>query len=240
MKTLFAVATACVAGAFLTVAPQAQAHATGSGHVATEVRAVAGFDAISLQGPIDLDLRQGAQDQVTVEAEDDVVPLVETTLTGRTLKVRLKTGDLVAHREPVRVHVTARAVTSVATLGSGDVAVDGLQVPTFKLVLSGSSDVSIKGLATDAFDLRIAGSSDVTVAGRARQASLSIAGSGDAKMDDLASDDVTVSIAGSGDASVTANKSLTVSVAGSGDVRWGGTATAVKVSNAGAGSVTRR
>ena len=108
------------------------------------------------------------------------------------------------------------------------------------MLFRSSSDASVKGLATESFELRIAGSSDVTVAGRARQTSLSIAGSGDAHLADLASDEVNISIAGSGDADVTANKSLTVSIAGSGDVRWGGAATAVKLSSAGSGSITKR
>ena len=240
MKTWMSAVVACAAGVFLIAAPQVQARTVGSGHVISEPRAITGFDAISTQGSIDVDLRQAAQDQVTVEAEDNLVPLVETVLEGRTLKIRFKPGESISHRQAVRVHVAAKAISALTTGGSGDVQVDGLQVPAFKLTLSGSSDASVKGLATDAFELRIAGSSDVTVGGRARQTSLSIAGSGDAHLADLASDDVNISIAGSGDADVTANKSLTVSIAGSGDVRWGGTATAVKLSSAGSGSITKR
>ncbi|MFO1271780.1 MAG: head GIN domain-containing protein [Rubrivivax sp.] len=244
MKTFTVAAATFVASLVLTLAPAAEARVVGSGTVATETRAVAGFEAIAAEGSIDLVVRQAEREAVQVQAEDNLLPLVETAVEtrngSRTLVVRFKRGESIGTRKPVVVKIDVVRLQSVACAGSGDVQVQGLKTPAFRLALSGSGDARLEGLETESLELRVSGSGDVTGAGRARSVKVSIAGSGNADLEQLAADEVKVSIAGSGDASVTANQSLAVSVAGSGDVRYGGNATVVNSATAGSGSVTRR
>lgn len=244
MKMLASIATALLAGAVLGFVPPAGARTVGSGQVATETRTVGEFDAVSTAGAIDLVVRQAATASVQVEADDNVLPLVETVVEngrrGRTLVVRMKRGEHVSTRRDIVVTVNVPTLASIATAGAGDVRVEGLKTPALRLSIAGSSDVRIAGLDTESFELRIAGSGDVVAAGRAASVSVGVSGSGDANLEALVADDVKVRIAGSGDASVTANRALDVSVVGSGDVRYGGTASAVKLSAAGSGTVTKR
>ncbi|WP_425257394.1 head GIN domain-containing protein [Rubrivivax sp. RP6-9] len=225
-------------------APPASAATTGSGRMATEQRAVSGFEAVATTGSIDLVLRQTGKEAVEVQADDNLLPLIETVVErgsrGPTLQVRLKRGERVHNHGQIRVTVDVVQLKAVSTAGSGDIVVDGLKTPSFHLSIAGASDARLNGLATELLDLRISGSGDVQAAGTATSVKLSIAGSGDANLAALVADDVHVRIAGSGDASVTANKVLDVSVAGSGDVRYGGSATTVKSSTAGSGTVSRR
>lgn len=243
MKTLLTAALAVIAG-FVVGNTPAQARTVGSGHLATETRAASGFDAIALSGSMDLVVRQAATEGVRVEADDNLLPLIETVVEsgaqGRTLAIRVKRGESFGTHKKITVSVDVVKLGSIETSGSGDVTVEGLKTPALRLAIAGSSDARLSGLATDHLDLRIAGSGDVVAAGSARQLKIGIAGSGDADTAGLAADDVSVSIAGSGDANVTANKSLEVSVAGSGDVRYGGDVASVKASMAGSGSVQRR
>jgi len=244
MKTLFPAALAVIASLVLCVAPPAQARVVGSGHAATESRAVGEFEAIATDGSMDIVVRQAAKQALEIRADDNLLPLIETVVesgaNGRTLMIRFKRGESISHHAPVKLMIDVVQLAAISTSGSGDVILDTLKTPSFKLSISGSSDARISGLATDSFELRISGSGDVIGAGTARQVKVSIAGSGDADLAGLVAEDVTVRIAGSGDASVTANKSLDVSVAGSGDVRYGGNASAVKVSTAGSGTISRR
>jgi len=234
MKPHFAAALALVAGVTLSSAAMA----------GTESRNVSDFEAISTAGSMDIVVRQGSKEIVTVTADDRTLPLIETVVepgaAGRTLNIRLKRGERSYHQGNITVTIDVVKLSAVTTSGSGDIVVDGLKTPAFKLVISGSSDAKLNTLATDSLELRISGSGDVLASGSAKQVKLSIAGSGDANLSDLQADDVQVRIAGSGDANVTANKSLDVSVAGSGDVRYGGSANAVKTSMAGSGTLTRR
>lgn len=219
--------------------------ATGSGRMATEQRTASDFEAIALSGSMDIVVRQGSKEGVEIQADDNLLPLIETVVepgsNGRTLQIRFKRGERIYNHGQIRVTVDVIKLTAVVTAGSGDIFVDGLKTPSFKLTISGSSDAKLNGLVVaEALEVRISGSGDVLAAGSAKSVKLSIAGSGDAKLAGLQADDVQVRIAGSGDASVTANKSLDVSVAGSGDVRYGGNVTAIKTSMAGSGTLSRR
>ncbi len=244
MRLICTAALALFTGLALGLPPAAQAATTGSGRIATEQRGASDFEAISLTGSIDVVVRQGAKEGVEVQADDNLLPLIETVVepgtAGRTLNIRFKRGERVYNHGRIRVTVDVVRLGAVATSGSGDVRVDGLTTPAFKLSIAGSSDARLNGLATETLEVRISGSGDVVATGTARRVSLGIAGSGDANLSGLVADDVQVRIAGSGDANVTANKSLDVSVAGSGDVRYGGHVTAIKTSMAGSGTLARR
>lgn len=216
----------------------------GIAAAATETRAVSDFEAIATNGSMDIVVRQSGKEGVEIQADDKVLPLIETVVepgsNGRTLMLRFKRGERIYNTGRIRITVDVVKLGAIVTSGSGDIVVDGLKTPAFKLSIAGSSDARLNGLATEALEVRISGSGDVLAAGSARSVKLSIAGSGDAKLAGLQADDVQVRIAGSGDADVTANKSLDVSVAGSGDVRYGGSATAIKTSMAGSGTLNRR
>lgn len=217
---------------------------TGSGRLASEARTVSDFQAIALHGPVTLVVRQGGREAAEVRADDNLLPLVETSVEegghGRTLHVGLKKGHSVRTRHEIVVTVDVVKLASIATLGSGDVRVEALKTPALQLSISGSSDARLTALQADEFSVSISGSGDVNAAGSASRVKVSIAGSGDARLGALQADDVTVGIAGSGDAEVTANKTLAVSIAGSGDVVYHGNGTLTKSSIAGSGSVSRR
>lgn len=196
--------------------------ATGSGTVAREARTAGDFQAIELRGDIDLVVRQSGRTAVEVQADDNLLPLLETEVVdgrhGRTLRIGWRRGESVRTRSDAVVTVDVAQLRAVASSGSGDVRIDALAAPEFALSLAGSGDVSLSG--------------------RAERFTLSIAGSGDVAAQALAADEVKVSIAGSGDARVHAERALTVAIAGSGDVVYSGSA-AVKSSVAGSGSVRK-
>jgi hypothetical protein len=216
---------------------------TGSGRSATELRTVAPFEAVATKGSIDIVVRQGSPTQVEVQADDNLLDLLETVVEegrrGATLQVRWKSGTSLSTRSKVVVNVTTPTLTALAGSGSGDFTVGPLQTPSLRLSLSGSGDARFEGLKAGEFSLSLSGSSDVRGNGEAGKLSISIAGSGDVDLIDLRAEEASVSIAGSGDAKVYASRQLKVSVAGSGDVTYSGDA-AVSSRVAGSGRITKR
>jgi Putative auto-transporter adhesin, head GIN domain len=224
----------------------------GSGTAATETRNVPEFQAVALSGGMNLVVRQGPVHSVQVQADDNLLPLLETVVEsgskGATLQVRWKREagggwmggrNSVQPRTKVLVNVVTPKLTALSTAGAGDIRLETFSTPALQVSISGSGDTRLDGLSTDELGVRISGSGNLTGQGRAGKTSVSIAGSGDVKLTDLRSDDVTVSIAGSGDAAVNAQKTLSVSIAGSGDVVYVGDAS-VKTSVAGSGSVKKK
>ena len=212
----------------------------GSGKVTTESRAIGEFESIALSGSMSLVVRQAAKEAVNVIVDDNLQPLIETVVDGKTLRIRVKRGESISTRSTVKVQVDVVKLQGLASAGAGNVLVEGLKTPLLKLSIAGSSDARLNALETDALEVSVAGSGDVRGSGSAKRVKLSIAGSGDATLTELVADDVSVSIAGSGDAQVFANKSLSATVAGSGDIRYSGNATDVKTTVMGSGRISKR
>jgi len=194
----------------------------GSGKLVSQERAVAGFHALGVSAPVDVEIVQGTAEGATVTADDNVIGLIETYVEDGVLKIRMKPDNLMLHDTKMRVLVRARAMDSIAVAGSGDVHAKTLDTPRLKVAIAGSGDVSLPGLATRALDAHVSGSGDFTAAGRADAFEAHMAGSGDVKAGHLETDSAVVKIAGSSDVQLWVKKSLMVTVAGSGDVRYYG------------------
>ena len=192
---------------------------TGSGQALTQQRAVSGFTGVALSVPGRLEIVQGDAEGVTLTADDNVAPEIETVVEGGVLHVRFRKGTNVRTRTRIGITVKARAIHSIAVAGSGDVIAPSLDSPGLKV--------------------RIAGSGDVRLGGRAETLEVRISGSGDVDAGRFDTQRAKVSVAGSGDALVWARKSLEVRVSGSGDVRYFGDPD-VRQQIAGSGSVRRK
>jgi hypothetical protein len=221
----------------------AHAATQGSGMIATEARTVPEFEAISTSDAIDLEVRQGAQQSLQVQADDNLLPLLETVVEAHngvpTLNVRWKRGESIHNRSKVALTVVVPRLSALSASGSGDMRVESFTTPALQVALSGSGDARLQNLSTDDLGIRISGSGDVSGTGKAAKIKVSISGSGGVRLTALHADDVQVRIAGSGDAAFFADKTLDVRIAGSGDVTYSGNAT-VRSSVTGSGSVTRK
>lgn len=235
-------APALLTVALLPQAAQAATH-TGSGKAATETRNVAEFQSITLEGSMDLIVKQGNAQQLQVTADDNLLPLIITEVRGSgdgaTLVVRFKKGESYHTRSRMQVSVVMPKLNALTASGSGDMRVDAFSTPALQISLSGSGDARLEGLTTADLGIRISGSADVVGSGSATKLKISISGSGDVRLAQMKSDDVSVTIAGSGDATVNAEKTLDVNIAGSGDVTFSGNAS-MKSRVAGSGSVNKK
>lgn len=209
---------------------------TGSGRIVEEPRPLAGFGALKLAGGIDVELRAGERESVTVRADDNVVPLIETRVEGGTLVIGVARGASFRTQRTPRVVVEFVRLGELTAAGSGDVHADRVRGDAFAVAVAGSGDVKIDALDVNSLGVMLAGSGDFTAGGRADEQGFRIRGSGDVRARDLVGRSVKVSIAGSGDASVHATEELEVAIAGSGDVVYRG-APKVTKSIAGPGSV---
>lgn len=209
---------------------------TGSGRIVEESRALAGFSALKLAGGIDVELRAAERESVTVRADDNVVPLIETRVEGAALVIDVARGASLPTQRRPRVRVEFVRLGAISVAGSGDVRADRVRGDTFAVSVAGSGDVRIDALDVDSLGVMLAGSGDFIASGRAERQGFRIRGAGDVRARDLVGRSVKVSIAGSGDALVHATEELEVAIAGSGDVVYRG-APKVTKSIAGSGSV---
>jgi hypothetical protein len=207
-----------------------------------EVRPVGAFQGIHVKGPIDVQVRQSTRDTLELQADDKVLPLVESTVVDRggipTLELSIRKGASLPLRTKIVATVEVATLKALAISGAGDVVADGIRTAELRASIAGAGDMRLNQLDAGALSVSVAGSGDVVASGRAGSVRIAISGSGDVSTRELAADEVKVSIAGSGDAKVHARKTLAVSIAGSGDVGHVGEATPT-VSVVGSGSVKK-
>jgi len=210
---------------------------SGSGKEVDVARSVAPFSRLRLDSSVDVHARPGATAAVSVHADDNIEPLIETSVDGDTLVVRMKQGASFHTHHNVVVDVTFTALTGAQQRGSGDLHIDRLSGPRFESSITGSGDLQIDDAQLGAFALSVAGSGDVVISGKTDEARLVVAGSGDIDARKFVAKRVAVSISGSGDAQVHATEAIEAKVAGSGDIRYTGHPRDVMRRVSGSGSV---
>jgi len=214
----------------------------GSGEPIVEARDLKDFDAISLAGRYKVLVHQGSRYKLSVKAEANLLPYIETRVVegqkGRSLEVQTKKGfTLSAPQMPV-IEVEVPQLRAVSMAGSGLIQVGAMNSPEFKVSIAGSGDIVLEDIRSERLQLSISGSGDVRAAGAVSSFSVSLAGSGDVHARELQAADAKVSIAGSGDVVLSASKTLKVSIAGAGDVQYVGSPE-LSFSSSGSGSVKR-
>jgi Putative auto-transporter adhesin, head GIN domain len=213
---------------------------TGSGNVKTETREVSGFSGIGLSLPATVTVRQGSKEGLTIEADDNFLPFIETVVERGSLKIRTTERNVNFKGKGYKLNIIVDAINidHLSIGGSGDIVADTLKSSKLKASIAGSGDMKLKSLTADSLKVSISGSGDFAGAGNVDDIEISIAGSGGVKAERLKSKTSKVSIAGSGDTALWATDTLKVSIAGSGDIRYYGDATLTK-SVAGSGSIKR-
>jgi hypothetical protein len=187
----------------------------GSGVWKTESRAVGSFSKIDLSGSPDVEVTVGSAVSVSVTADDNILPLIETKVSGTTLEIGSE-----GSYDPkigVKVKITAPTLEGVGISGSGNIHVTGLKAAEMEARITGSGNVILSG-STDRLNVKITGS-------------------GDLRADDLTAKHVHVSVTGSGNAVIRSSEELDATVTGSGDVRYSGNPPQVRRSVIGSGEI---
>jgi hypothetical protein len=226
---------------------------TGSGNIVTQTVDVSNFDKVSLEGSGDVYVEQGQTESLTIETDDNILPLLETSVKNGTLVLTTKPNQNINPSKKVIYRLTVKDLTGISLRGSGNFYVDPLKADTMDLLLSGSGDINLKDLATGKFsvnlngsgninadklaatttDSSVRGSGNVKLAGKADSQTISFSGSGNYAAGNLETKSTEVDIAGSADVTVWAMDDLNVKVNGSGSVSYYGKPT---VNQTGSGS----
>ena len=230
MKNIFILFT----GALILSACHAVA---GNGNVKTEKRNPGNFSGVKTSGSIDIEITTGDSYAVSVEDDENILPLIETEVEGGILNVHYKNETFI-NNDHAKVYVTAPSLNKLSISGSGNITAKDVVKSSDKIEaeISGSGDMNAE-VDAPSVDAEINGSGNITLKGRTKDFTGSISGSGDLKCGDLQSENAGISIAGSGNAHVFASVHLKASSLGSGDVYYRGNPSSPEIHTTGSGSV---
>lgn len=194
----------------------------GSGNVITEERDVSGFDSVRVTGSGIAEIIQGEGESLVIEAEDNVMPFIESVVEDGVLVLSQKPSFNFNLTKPIRYTVTMREVAGLEVTGSGAINSDRIDTSIFALSITGSGNIDIAELDGDSVEAKISGSGDAKVSGEVADQVVDVSGSGGYEAADLHSGTAVVTIGGSGNATVWVDTTLDATVSGSGGVDYYG------------------
>ncbi len=174
----------------------------GSGNLKTESRQVSGFNAITFAAAGDLTIRQTGTESLSITAEDNILPLITTTVSGRTLRIEGPSGTAIVPTKGVTYTLTVKNLNAITLSGAGNITGTDIQTSALQVTLSGAGRLSLAGSTPR---------QDVT-----------LSGVGAYEATDLASNVANVTVSGAGSARVKVRDTLTATVSGVGSIIYYG------------------
>lgn len=197
----------------------------GSGNIVTETRPVSNFQKVDLAGIGELNITQGDTESLTIEADDNLMPLLKTTVENGTLIIGLDTtrGSVALNpSKPIKYTLQAKALDSIVVSGAGNVNVPAVTSESFEIRTSGAGNITIPELEAITLRAGISGAGNITLGGEVPTQNVTLSGLGNYSAENLKSTNATVAISGAGSATVWASDSLDARLTGAGSVSYYG------------------
>jgi hypothetical protein len=230
---------------------------TGSSDIVNQVFDVRDFDRVSLEAMGSVFIEQGQNHSLSVQADDNIIPLLDIKVRGGELRLSVKPGYDINPSESMIFNVTVPELTAIAVDGSGDfhvgpvstdrlavslrgsgnVEVEALTANSLSIDLDGSGDIRIQDVNVEAIETSLQGSGDIDLEGKAETEKLTVGGSGNYLAGGLEAAAADISIPGSAAVTLWVSDELQVRVNGSGDVQYYGQPI-IDQSGSGSGNLT--
>lgn len=192
----------------------------GDGNVTTETRATSSFNAIAVTGSVDVYLSQGEKEEVTVEADQNLLEIIRTEVKGNTLHI-YETKNI-RKADARKVYITFQELNSLIAKGATDVyGRTPIRTESLEVGISGASDVTLE-IYTNELICRIDGAADGYLSGEVKAMIARVSGSSDLEAGNLISQTCQVETDGASDAQVHATESLDAKASGSSDIEYRG------------------
>jgi hypothetical protein len=195
-----------VAAAFL-FSCAARAEVRGSGNVQRETRVVEPFTGVSVSSGIRGEVQIGKQ-HVELEADDNILPLIETVVEDGILVVRFKPHTTLDTRNPTVVHVTAPTITALESSGGSALRASLAATDELSIESSGGGEVQAHQVAVKSLRADVSGGGGLVLDGSADQMKLAMSGGARCKGEKLQTRTVRIDASGGSTARLAASESV--------------------------------
>ncbi len=212
---------------------------SGNGNVVDEERDVKGFTGIHVSSGIDVYLSEGDRFEVRVEADENLLEVIRTELSGDILEVGTDRVNI-RSAESKKVHVTLPQLEALKISSAGDcVGQTPFHCEDRRISISSAGDLSIE-VEADRINLDISSSGDARIKGSANSLDASLSSAGDLDAWDLEAKVVEVSASSAGDARVFATEEISMNASSAGNIYYRGDARVVHSSSSSAGDIVKK
>ncbi|SRR5258706_4397227 len=214
-------------------------HVRGSGNVITQTRNVSNFKGVSVNGSIDLYVKQDSAFSVKVETDDNLQQYIIVSEENGILTVRPEDHVNLDETGKIKVFVSAPAFKSMEATGACNIFSENMlsSAEPIDIDLTGASEARVE-LKSPRVSAGLTGASSLTLKGEAKEFSIEGSGSSNIRCFDLLTEVTSIDMSGACDAEVAASVKLDVKASGASEVKYKGNA-AVSQDVSGAGSVKK-
>jgi hypothetical protein len=185
-------------------------------------RDIGNFTKLVNEGPVFVYVTQGDYKPLTVEADSDIVRLIETFVINDTLVVTAK-DTTILNTKPIKVFITVPKIVYAKLSGAGGIAGQNkftyAEPLTYEITGAGGIEAELSSPALSAI---LKGTGGMKLTGSVTDADVTISGAGAFTGDLLAAQNAMVSISGGGSAYISAEQKLDVPISGTGSVFYRG------------------
>jgi hypothetical protein len=194
----------------------------GTGPTYSETRDVPIHRDISVSIPADVYIYQSLAKDVTIEAQSNVLDVIETYVSGSELKIKLENGVGLGRHEPIKIYISSAMFNTIRLSGSVNLYSETpIVTDVFDISVSGSGNIDVAVVA-NTVRASISGSGKMWFEGTAITTEYTVSGSGDIYAFDLLSETADINISGSGKTEVSVEEFLKARISGSGSVYYRG------------------
>lgn len=207
-----------VGGGFLNFSMKFGRGIQGSGNVTVEKRDVKGFRSVDVGGIFQVDVVAGKDFSVEVEADDNLIPHIETEVRGDTLYI--ETNGRLKSSNAIKIRITAPNVD--------------------KLDVSGVANVTLSGVKNDTLNVSSSGASKITVSGDTSQLNVDVSGATKVLAEQLKAVNASIEASGASYVGVSVTGELNSDISGASKVEYTGTPSNVVTKKSGASRVSAK
>lgn len=209
----------------------------GKGRVIFQERNIKGFKAVSIKGAYDVYLKKGNSESVIIEADSNLMSIIETDLYDSILSI-FNTKNIIRSKE-LKLYITCPKLNSISFSGATELACDsGMEFKDLNINISGAGRIDMD-MTLNYLNTIISGGAELNFRGKANTLDITITGAGNLNAPKFETQNCKIDISGFGRAKINVIKKLEVNISGAGKVDYSGNPE-VKQSITGAGKVRKK
>lgn len=205
---------------------------SGNGKIITQDRNVSSFHAIRVNAGMDVELTQGSEVKLQVEADENLMPIIRTEVKDGVLEIYPEKS--IRNAKTMKVHLTFKDLDGITANGGCDINSKGkVNLAKLETTLNGGCDIKLD-LKVERLSCTHTGGCDAIFTGEASECSFTVSGGSDVEATDLAIGDCTIVATGGSDVDVNVSGALSINAAVASDVTYVGSPSEVsKVASGG-------
>jgi hypothetical protein len=195
---------------------------TASGHQITQNRQVSGVKSVNLATNVDLVIRQGSTESLSVTGDEAILPALLTNVSLGQMTIRYDPRYNIQDNLRPKIVLTVKDLNELRLSSSGNVTVGPLTTGRFSIILSSSCNVKIQGIHADRITARITSSGDIVIQGDTNSLDLDVSSSVNFQAGDLKVQNADITMSSSADVTLWVVNDLRANISSSGNIAYYG------------------